>query len=86
MKVSWRDLELFDSDGYRLPYDERLSVLTTWRQTSRLPRGYAFGPMDLPHEEPGGYGPQVPAEVDWADFPTVPGDDQPTRRTGIALE
>jgi len=70
MRLCWRDLELLDSAGYRLPYDERLSVLTTWRQTGRLPRGYAFGPVDLPHEDAEGYGPQVPAEVDWENFPT----------------
>ena len=82
MRVSWRDLELLDSDGYRLRFDERVTVLDTWRKTGRLPRGYAFGPMDLPHEDAGGYGPQVPAEVDWDTFPTVPGDNQPARRGG----
>ena len=69
MKVSWRDLEVYDDQAARLDHDERVTVLTAWRMTHRLPHGYAFGPIDAAHEIPGAYGPRHPAEVDWRGFP-----------------
>lgn len=73
VKISWRDIRVFDADGYRLQYAERVTVLDTWRKTGCLPPGHEFNPFSLPREEAEGYGPRTPAEVDWDGFDDRPG-------------